>query len=310
MSRDQQLARLLRWYPASWRSRYGEELTALLEDTHGQNSVPWRVRISLAKSGSLERARAAGLMGDSTGSSERIRAGSLLILCAWALFMVAGTIFAKFSEQWSSVTPRPDRWLPSMSYDTVEWAGIVGVLLVGVAATLVAPAFLLHIRGGGWESVRRPILRAIAVGVLVLAMTAGVVVWANQSGQNGRNGASLPFSIFVGVWGITMAASLTASTAAAVSVARRLDIHQRILRMLGRMAIALTIVMAVVIAGTLIWWESLATYAPSFLGSGPLSVSNVVPPPMVAAGLMMLAGLVLGLTGARSVVRALRAPSD
>jgi len=83
MSRADRFERLIRWYPPTWRARYGVEFVALLEDTHGQGDVPWRERLAIAKSGSVERARSAGLLGDSAGPDERIRAGSLLILCAW-----------------------------------------------------------------------------------------------------------------------------------------------------------------------------------------------------------------------------------
>jgi hypothetical protein len=95
--------RMIRWYPTQWRARYGDEMAALLEDTHGMSAVPLRDRISLAKSGSMERAREAGLIGDSSEPDERIRTGSLLVLCGWALFMVAGAIFAKFTEHWDAV---------------------------------------------------------------------------------------------------------------------------------------------------------------------------------------------------------------
>jgi hypothetical protein len=47
--------RVLRWYPAAWRRRYGEELIAMLDDTHGEDKLPLRVRISLARSGLIER---------------------------------------------------------------------------------------------------------------------------------------------------------------------------------------------------------------------------------------------------------------
>ena len=42
--------RVLRWYPAAWRRRYGEELIAMLDDTHGDDGLPLRVRISLVRS--------------------------------------------------------------------------------------------------------------------------------------------------------------------------------------------------------------------------------------------------------------------
>jgi hypothetical protein len=49
--------RVLRWYPAAWRRRYGEELIAMLDDTHGEDELPRRVRISLVGSGVVERIR-------------------------------------------------------------------------------------------------------------------------------------------------------------------------------------------------------------------------------------------------------------
>jgi hypothetical protein len=54
-SRDAQ--RVLRWYPAAWRRRYGEELIALLDDTHGDDDLPRRARLSLVSSGLIQRIR-------------------------------------------------------------------------------------------------------------------------------------------------------------------------------------------------------------------------------------------------------------
>jgi hypothetical protein len=54
-SRDAQ--RVLRWYPAAWRRRYGEELIAMLDDTHGDGDVPRQARMSLIRSGLIERIR-------------------------------------------------------------------------------------------------------------------------------------------------------------------------------------------------------------------------------------------------------------
>jgi hypothetical protein len=47
--------RSLRWYPSAWRRRYGEELIALLEDTYGDGPLPLRCRMSLFRSGMIER---------------------------------------------------------------------------------------------------------------------------------------------------------------------------------------------------------------------------------------------------------------
>jgi len=48
---------ILRWYPAAWRQRYGEELIAMLDDTHGNDKLPRRARMSLRRSGLIERIR-------------------------------------------------------------------------------------------------------------------------------------------------------------------------------------------------------------------------------------------------------------
>ncbi|MGB8792648.1 MAG: hypothetical protein WCD33_14170 [Mycobacterium sp.] len=48
---------VLRWYPAAWRRRYGEELIAMLDDTYGNDKLPRRARMSLLRSGLIQRIR-------------------------------------------------------------------------------------------------------------------------------------------------------------------------------------------------------------------------------------------------------------
>jgi len=48
---------VLRWYPPAWRRRYGEELITMLDDTHGHDELPLGVRMSLIRSGLIERIR-------------------------------------------------------------------------------------------------------------------------------------------------------------------------------------------------------------------------------------------------------------
>jgi hypothetical protein len=88
-------------------------------------------------------------------------------------------------------------------------------------------------------------------------------------------------------------------------VARRLDLSQRGLRALGGLAIALTVIMVVIMAGTLAWWGSMAAYAPGFLGNGALATSNVLPPAMIVAGILMLLGVATAATGAVRVARSI-----
>ena len=95
----------LRWYPRSWRARYGDELTALLDDEYGR-SMPARIRLSLVSGGLRQRARQSGLAGDAVPAADGVRAGALVILGAWVAFVVAGASFAKFSEHFDEALPR------------------------------------------------------------------------------------------------------------------------------------------------------------------------------------------------------------
>jgi uncharacterized membrane protein (DUF485 family) len=283
-------------------------MTALLEDTVGEGGLSTRERVSIAMSGLAERARGVGLMGTSSTPNEQIRAGSLLVLCAWALFVVAGSIFAKFSEQWDAHTPRVDRWLPADSYDAVQWAALAGAVIVLGAAVLVMPTVIRLTRMHGWKTVQRPLVRsAVALGIAIVA-TVGIVAWAHSLGSVRRNEGFAPYGLVLTVWGTLIVAVIATGTADVVRLMRSLSLSGRTWRTLGASATALALIMAVIMTGTLLWWGSVATYGPSFLGEGPLSISNVVPPPMIVAGTLMLIGLLMAAIGVWRVTRSMKVP--
>jgi hypothetical protein len=149
------------------------------------------------------------------------------------------------------------------------------------------------------------------VGSATIALTAGGIVWAHQLSYHDRNGGLVPYEVFFLIWGLAIAASIAAGTAAAVSVGRRLNLSVRTKRVLPGMAIALTFMMTVIIAGTVTWWGTEATYAPQFLrngiGNGVLTTSSTVPPALVIAGVLMVLGLAIAAFGALRVARSLPA---
>ena len=91
---------ILRWYPARWRARYGDEFIAMIADDLGGRRPTLRYRFAIARSGLNERLRGAGLLGNSVSPSEQVRGGALTVLCAFALFVIPGVAFAKISEHW------------------------------------------------------------------------------------------------------------------------------------------------------------------------------------------------------------------
>ena len=68
----------------------------------GEAPLPWRTRIDLVRAGLRERARGLGFGGQGVPAGERARAGALLVLCAWAIFLVGGAILQRFAENWQS----------------------------------------------------------------------------------------------------------------------------------------------------------------------------------------------------------------
>src|SRR6185437_12446926 len=106
MATDPAIRSMLRWYPARWRDRYGDEFAAMVEDDLGGTQPTMRYRWSIARSGLHEQLREAGVIGNSAPTPERIRGGALSVLGAFALFVIPGVAFAKISEHWDqSVHP-------------------------------------------------------------------------------------------------------------------------------------------------------------------------------------------------------------
>jgi hypothetical protein len=295
---------VLRWYPPKWKAQYGEGLIALLEDTYVSRRIPLRVRISLAKAGTIERSHEMGFLCETSSSNERLRAGSLLVLCAWSFFVVAGAIFTKFAEHWSSATPAAERVIPTIGYSFVQIAGIAGAVLVGVSGLCALPALFRLVRGHGWTSIKRPVLRGLIAATIAAALTSGLAIWARSLSAHQRNGGQLSYEIAFILVCLAIIATIAVVTASLVSISRSLEFSRRVLETLSFAAVGLTVLMAFVTVGTVTWWASEAAFAPAFLkdgmGSGVVGSSSV-PPTMVLSGLLMLLGLFFAVVGSRRV---------
>lgn len=303
MSPDRTSRLLLRLYPAGWRARYGEELEALIFDSNGRR-VPWRVRVDVAKAAGCERLRGAGLAGDGS-PGERMRAGSLLVLCAWALFVVAGCGVQKFSEHWQDVTPSAARALPAGAFEVLVLTAAIGsaLVLAGIAATL--PSVVRFLRDGGWLLVRRRIGVAALMSVVAVPVTVALIVWARGLTPLQRNGNDLGYGILFSVWALLLVVCLAAWAAAAVATARRLDLSPLVLKLEAGLAAAVALGMGVMTVATVIWWGALAQVAPWFLAGKAIGSSgSALAPELLALTVLMLAATIIATSGA---VRALHA---
>jgi hypothetical protein len=248
---------LLYAYPRRWRRRYGEELLALLE----ARPLTWRIRANVIAAALTERLRGSG-------------PPQLRVLWAWSLFVVGGIAFQKTSEHWQTVVPRGERSVPTVAFDAVQLAGILGSAAVLGAVALALPAFLRDLRTGGWDALRRPIHTAI--GGTVIAVSALIALASSHS-----LGAAL---LFIASALFSLIAWTHAATLAAERLAPLPPVH-------GFLAFVVTATMIVITSAAVVWFASVTAHAPSFVGAAQLTV----------VATFMLLGTALAVGGAKAL---------
>jgi hypothetical protein len=260
----------LRWYPQGWRSRYGDEFLALLDDQYGGN-VPTLVRLSLVLSGLQQRARQSGLTGDAAPATDRVRAGALVVLAAWTLFAIAGASFAKFSEHFDQALPHNNavHRVPDFAFTVIQTVAGLACLLVVTGALLAVPAFLRFLRSGGWGSLRRHFVRAVTCTALTGAVTVPFLLWAHHLAPRQRNGGLHWYGIVFLLWATLLAITLMLWTVLAIAAARRLEFSTTVLVVESALAAAVAGAMVIMGGATVVWWAAMAMHAPAFLNAGP-----------------------------------------
>jgi hypothetical protein len=234
----------------------------------------------------------------------------LVVLCGWALFVIAGSGFAKYAEHWDLVTPRHDRPIPSAAFLAVQAAAAAGVVVFSVAVLIALPALVHLIRERGWGAVRTPLRVTIVTSGIALVATVSIIVWSHHSASPPLNNGLWPDKIAGMAWVVVVVAAIACGTAAIVAVVTQLDPSRRAARALGVLAVAMAAVLLAIFLGMVTWWIATAINAPWFFGSGVRgSTGPVAPPAMIGIGVLMVAGLMLGMYGAVSVLTNLRTVS-
>ncbi|MGD0808712.1 MAG: hypothetical protein ABSA91_03280 [Acidimicrobiales bacterium] len=260
----------LRWYPPSWRARYGDELITLLDDEYGDR-LPTRARLSLVTGGLRQRARQSGLAGDAAPAAERARAGALVVLVAWCAFAIAGASFAKFSEHFDEALPHSANAhrVPDLAFTVLQTVGGLASLLVVAGGLLAMPAFVRFLRAGGWAALRGHFRRAVACTGLTAAATGVVLVWAHHVTPHHRNSGFHWYGAMFLMWAALIAITMALWTATAVAAARRVDVHPAVLVAEAALAAATALAMVVMLGATAVWWGEMAKNAPAFLTASP-----------------------------------------
>ena len=260
----------LRWYPPSWRARYGDELVALLDQEYG-GTVPGKVRLSLVTGGLQQRARQSGLLGDTARATDSMRAGALVVLAAWAAFVIAGASFAKFSEHFDEALPHQSgaHRVPDLAFTLLQTVAGVASLMVVAGAVLALPAFVRFLRAGGWASVRRHFKRALICTALVGVITVPILLWAHHLTPHQRNGGLHWYGALFLVWAALIVVALALWTVAAIATARRVELSPAVLTAEAALAAAIAVAMVLMVGATAVWWGAMANGAPAFLSASP-----------------------------------------
>ena len=260
----------LRWYPRLWRTQYGDEFTALLDDEYGR-SAPARIRLSLASGGLRQRARQSGLTGDAVPAAEGVRAGALIVLAAWTAFVVAGASFAKFSEHFDEALPHSlgAHHVPDLAFTVLQAMAGAASILVAAGALLAVPAFVRFLRTGGWVSVRGHFLRALSCTGVTTAVTVPLLVWANRLPSHQPNGGIHWNGVLFLAWTTLIVITLTLWTVVAVAAGRRIELSKGVLTAEAILAAAVAAAMVTMVVSTAVWWGAMAKNASAFLNASP-----------------------------------------
>jgi hypothetical protein len=295
---------LLRWYPREWRERYGDEFAALMEDSLNGARPTLRFRLSIAWAGLRERGHQGGLLGEGSGAGDRVRAGSLLVLCAWVVFVVAGASFSKLSEQFDSAVPVASRSLPWGAFKTIQMVAVVAAILVGVGALVAVPACLRFLRDGGWRAVGRHVRRATVMTAVSVVTSIGLFAWANSLSYAQRNGGSSLYGLAFVVWAVLIVTTLTLWTVVAVVVGQRLVLARSLLAFEAVLATVVTAAMVTIATATAIWWAAMAVDAPWFLhGTTSGTPGSAFEPRLAVTMTLMLSAVITAGYGVARIMR-------
>ncbi len=170
-------ATLVRWYPKSWRARYGDEFVALLMADLTDRPHSWRRGADVARTGLSTRLSATGLGRPTLPPVDQIRCSMAAVVSAVAVFLAfAVAMWAQLTVGWQWSQPDAAATKAAVVVITsgmalfaalallaavpVVWAVLVGIVrrrqpgLVGPSALFVVGTVLVIVGsrhfGNGW----------------------------------------------------------------------------------------------------------------------------------------------------------------
>jgi hypothetical protein len=271
-------ARLVRWYPASWRARYGAEFTELLLAEFAERPRCRPRTADVIRGGLRARLTVAGLTSHAMDSPDQIRASLATLCCALAAFLAFGiSMWSQLTTGWQWAQPDTAATRAAMMMMSAAIAASAILALLGVVPA-VCCAVLAAARGQG--RLRRPVLLA-ALGAMVLVVGSrhfengwpgtGALSWAHQglvpggvaafswastlsvSAYWAHPGTLMSFPVTEVAWMAASPLAMLSLVAGAATAIRRLDMSARLLAFQVRIAGCATLAMAGFLVGAACW---------------------------------------------------------
>lgn len=174
------IARLLWWYPRSWRARYGAEFAELLLAEFAEQPRNWRRGIDVAGHGLLARLADAGLMSRRRPPEQPLAT----VGCALAAIgVLAVAMLAQLATGWQWVSPRSS-YITGATLVMTLAAACIG--LIGLCAVVPVMWQVLVAAGRRNGRLMRPAGVALGCGV---ALALGAKHFQNSWPGTGGTGA-------------------------------------------------------------------------------------------------------------------------
>jgi len=314
-----QAARLLRWYPKAWRSRYGEEFAELLIADFSERPRSRARTADVVRGGIVARLAAAGLCGFTLEASAQVPASLTALGCCVATFVSFGA--AMWSQltigwQWSA----PDSAATTAAMVVMSMA-MLAFLILALAATIpVLWSAGSRIACGRRHSLLGPAALVVACAVIIFAggrhfgngwpgtgghpwarqglVPGGVAAfsWASTlsvSSYWAHPGALVGFPVAELAWMALSPLAMVGLAGGAAALVRRTELSARVLAFEARLGAAVCAVMAVFLGGCGAW----------IIGGGPGPGNLFRPGAIDAAGAVVMT---IAFVAARQAARTAR----
>ena len=276
---SRRVERLLRWYPVSWRSRYGDEFAALLTDDVAERPRSLRRTVDVAASGVVARLNMSGLTARTLDPGDQVRASLASLGCALAAFLVLGVaMWAQLAIGWQ--WSRPDTTGTSVGMVAMSATMLVFGILVVLAAVPIASEVIGRFVRRESRGLVRPTVLVLA-GAVVLTTGArhfgngwpgtGGHPWAHQGLVPGgvaafawastlsvtsywaHPGALLSFPAQELTWMAVSPVAMACLVVGSVKTVRRLDLPPRALAFERWLANLAVLAMTAFLIGSIFW---------------------------------------------------------